>query len=67
MSDRQDKHSRLRCIRAYRLKQEGLSHSEIAKLVGKSREAIPVMVRVGERFADGPLVGSADSISLGTS
>jgi len=48
----------MQCIRAYQLHKQGMTNRQIADLVGRKVSAIPEMVKVGERFSDGPLIGT---------
>jgi hypothetical protein len=46
------KRSRALAARAYMLHRQGMTTRQIADLVGTKVEAVPDMVRRGERFAD---------------
>jgi len=48
------KRARMNCVHAFRLKQSGMTNREIAATLGKSIDAIPGMLKVGERFSDDP-------------
>ena len=52
MGERKKKRSRIQCVRVYHLSQAGMTHRQIADLIGKRPESIAGMIKVGERWAD---------------
>lgn len=55
------KRHRMACIHAYRLKEAGMTHREIAIATGCRVEQVAERVRVGERFADDPALDTIKS------
>lgn len=55
------KRHRMACIHAYRLKEAGMTHREIASAIGCRVEQVAERVRVGERFADDPALDTIKS------
>jgi len=60
------KRQRALAIRAYHLRQDGMTHRQIAELVGKDVKQVAALILVGARFADDALAlsvktGAADA------
>lgn len=51
MSERRAKRERIGKTAAYRLKQAGLTNSQIANELGIQKEKVPKMIMLGERIA----------------
>lgn len=52
MGERKQKRSRAQCVHVYRLVKSGMTHKQVAELIGKKPESIAGMVKVGERWSN---------------
>lgn len=55
MSNGSDKRHRAIAIRAYHLREDGLTFRQIAELIGKKPEQVAALILLGQRLADIPI------------